>query len=585
MSDTVFSVGLRSAEYYRELKKLGFETDREATKVERRIESMERRVDRAAARALAEERKSIQARLAERERYEQTVGRIAQRGRGDNARLNARLDSEIRQEGLMRHGARMQQAEQAKMVRAAALESETQMFAVHHRRLQMRTAIHAQRMAQIESRGMAGRMRMQGIGSAASLVGLPGIGRLGGVASAGKVGVAGVAAFGAVSGVLNLVRDAYHQSNEAQAAMARLKKEAQETRTELAKDASGFIGELTVGAEAASRTFNKLWRQMVDVGAFLGNGFDADDIRGQRAVRDQARISDAEQARRMAGATIGEQVFGVDPAVARRRSVNQAIDSNGLRGSEQGSALLDRLAAAEAAEMQARNREAQQAAAERRASGMMLEAQIAGQRAQGTETLDDDKRAAQMLYMAQLEEARVRVLADEMIPEGERYNQLMRETALLGAQYSAVLAGIEEAEADRAARLEQENRAREAAIDLFQEQLAIEEAMALGQTKLAEGLRAEADLRRRMEEIERLGLSGEERADAERRAMSIFNAQGQEKSETRTVGFSGLAGGATLMRQMAGVVSPQAKLLGVNQRMLKVLEEIEKKTGGAARAG
>jgi hypothetical protein len=93
------------------------------------------------------------------------------------------------------------------------------------------------------------------------------------------------------------------------------------------------------------------------------------------------------------------------------------------------------------------------------------------------------------------------------------------------------------------------------------------------------------------QEVERVramsGISEERRQRLLEQAGRLRDAELAEGSrgETKTVGFSGLAGGATLMRQMAGVVGPQTKMLEVGRRQVKVLEEIRDKVGGPARAG
>jgi single-stranded DNA-binding protein len=557
MSDSVFSVGLRSAEYYRELKKLGSATDTELKRVERRLDTFERRADRAMQRRLTATQRGVQAELA----------RIAEQGARANAEINSRLERETL---------------------AARSRADAALLASHRRR-EMRTAVHARRMMQIEAGGVGGRMRTQGIGAAASMAGLPGVGR---AASLGAAGLGPAAVIGAGLGTAALgagvVRGATAQSPEAMAALNKAQADLSRAYQGVVRDSGFWAAGVSKAVGVAGSALAKVWNSTIDTAAFYLSGGDAANIRGVNEQRSIQGAMDGERARRMAGQSVGDSIFGVDPGVARRRSLNQALDANGLRGSSEGTELLARLDAIEAAEQAAAEAEAkrevrrgQALQAQQRAAAMTLDAQIAGERARGTETLDDDKRAAQLLYLAQLEESRVRILADEAIPEAEKQNRITRESLLLGAQYASVLAGIDEAEQERARRLQIENEARAAAVDLFKEQLAIEEAMALGQKGRAEELRREADLRRRLEEITRLGLTGDERARAEASARAIFEAGGTERGAGRTIGFSGLAGGATLMRQMAGAAGPQARVLEVARKQVRVLEQIRDKIGAA----
>jgi hypothetical protein len=563
MSDSVFSVGLRSAEYYRELKKLGQGTDAELARVEKRLNTFERRADRALSRRLTATQRDIQAEMA----------RIAAAGARANAEITNRLASE----------------------QAAARVREDGAMLATHRRREMRTAMHARRMMELEGRGLGvgSRFRTEGLGQAATMLGVPGVGRAASLARLGPAaGVIGAGLGTAALGV-NIYKDARDRSPEAVAAMTKARGDLSKAYQAVVEDSTWWAAGVSKAVSVTKSALAKVWTTSIDVAAFYASGGDGQSIREineQRAI--QAEM-DKERQRRMAGTAIGDSVFGVDPAVARRRQLNEALDASGLRGTDQGTELLARLDAEEAKERAAAAAEearmaraAEGTQAQRRAAGMTMEAQIAGERARGTETLEDDKRAAQLLYLAQLEESRARIMADETIPESERNNQILRESALLAAQYGTVLAGIEEAEAEKADRIRRENEARAASIGLFKEQLAIEEASALGQKDRVRELQAEADLRRRIEEINRLGLSGDERADAERRARGIFDAEmAGERGTNRIIGFSGIPGGETLMRQMAGAPGPQAKVLEVARKQVRVLEQIRDKIGGPAVAG
>lgn len=560
MSDSALSIGLHSVEYYRELKKIGPATDRELQRVERRIEQFERRADRSMARRLTATQRHVRAEME----------RIAADGARANAAIESRLDRDM--------GA-------ARRARDAAMLAE-------HRRRETRLAVHASRMESIQS-GHIGRMGVLArLGPMSAMAGMPGLGRIGSVARMGPV--AGVAAAGIGTAALGgrIVRDAAAASPDAVAALRRAQSDLAASYAGVVEDSRWWAGGISRAVGATGSALSRAWNTAIDITAFYAGGFDGANVRGVNQARATMAGMDEERRRRFLSNAIGDSVFGVDPMVARRRGVYQAIEEGGLQGSPEAAALIDRLVEAEtadraqqAAEMRRANRAARAAEEQRRVEDRMIDAQTAAERARATEGFDDDKRAAQMRYLAELEAARTRVLADETIPETERHNRIMRESALLGAQYATVLRQIEEDESARARRVEAENKQRAESLALFQEQLAIEEAAALGQTKRAAALRSEADLRRRMEEIDRLGLEGNARAEAERRALAIRDAElAGKESGGRVVGWAGLAGGATLLRQIAGGGGPQQKMLRNSEKMVRVLEQIRDKTGVAVAA-
>lgn len=591
MSDSVFSVGLRSVEYFRELKNLRELTDRELQKVEARIATMERRADRELARGLRAERSALQERLQDRQNYESLVASLRRNAHKENAKINARLDADL--------GAAARAAEAARFATIAeARAAEIAVHTAHHARLENRTRLHAMRMEAIQA-GHTGRMSMMSLtrlGPAASMAGIPGLGRLGGLARMGPVGGVIAAGVGTAALGANVYADATAKSPDAVAALKKAQSDLASAYGSVVEDSTWWAGSISKAVGVTGSALAKAWKTAIDITAFYVSGGDGANVRGVNEARATELAMDAERQRRMAGMAVGDSVFGVDPTVARRRRLNEAINASGLGGTTQEGELRARLAeveeaeaakaAKEAAEKAAKEAERERTSADqRRVADQMLDAQAAVERAKATEGTEDDKQAARLLYKSQLEESRARVMADETIPEAEKHNRIMRESAVLGAQYAAVLQSIEEGEAEVARRTAEKNAAASAAAELFREQLAIEQAAASGNTREAGRLRAEADYRRRIEEIGRLGLSGDDRADAERRAMAIRQAELNPEQRTRTVGMAGLAGGDTLRRQIQGAAGPQQKMVSLTEKISRTLEQIRDQRGGVAVAG
>jgi hypothetical protein len=286
--------------------------------------------------------------------------------------------------------------------------------------------------------------------------------------------------------------------------------------------------------------------------------------------------------RAQAARSLRESTFGVDPETERRRRFNDELTASGLSNSGEGTKLASAFEAEEERMRRADAKRTRIEAEQRRVDLEILRANTMTSRAGSTEGFDDDRAAAAALRVAELEEARVRIMNDETIPAQERYNRLLADTDSINAQQVQRLKAIDDLEAERNRRQKEMDKAKAKSIELFEEQLAIEEAAALGKKALVRELQAEADLRRRIEEIDRLGLTGQQRARAEESARAIYDAQRAEPQGTnRIIGFSGIPGGETLMRQMAGGGGPQARVLEVARKQVRVLEQIRDKIGAA----
>jgi hypothetical protein len=265
------------------------------------------------------------------------------------------------------------------------------------------------------------------------------------------------------------------------------------------------------------------------------------------------------------------------------RDARAFVKEHKIDGTPEGDAILNRV---RSEQDDAARREAAASAGRARADAemrrsqiQMINAQTATERASGTDGSDDDRAAAALMRLARLEESRARIMNDESIPAGEKQNQIMAEASLIAAEYGNRLRAIDDADQARTAHTERERVAREKTVAGFKEQLAIEEAMALGQHKRAAALRAEADARRRLEEIERLGLTGDARARAEASVANILEAQmaGPKRSHTEVAFAAGLAGGDTLRRQMGpgsgGPASDTARNTGETVKLLREIRD------------
>lgn len=572
MSDSALSIGLHSVEYYRELKKIGPATDRELQRVERRIEQFERRVDRDMARRLSATQRHVR----------EEMQRMAAAGARANAELNARIERDVA---------------------TAAARRDAAMLAEHRRR-EARTAMHARRLEAMEAdhqRRLAGLRllaRVPGGGRAASFARFGLASGVGAMAAPLAVGAAGLGV-GLMGGAI--VTSATRRSPMIQSEWARARKELESINfalDEIVDDSMWWVEGLARSARtgaarmrAVSHGARDARRGVTNTIAALiaGHGQNTSEFKEIDRLRDEARSKNAEHRARMERAlaerTIRRNFLGGDDSDAQRKEFMEALNAAGFANSGQGTVMAREYEAIQERARRADEARARFEAEQRRAEAAMVRAGVLGERAGWTETFDDDREAAMAMRAAELEEARVRVLNDEMIPAQERHNRLLLETDAINARTVSRLRAIDDAEEARAKRLEDEQRQREKSILLFQEQLEIEEAVALGEKRRANTLRAEADLRRRLEEIDRLKLEGNARAEAERRAMAIYDAEiAEKKTGARVAGWAGLAGGATLMRQIAGTGTVQSKMLRTSEKMVRVLEQIRDKTGVAVAA-
>jgi hypothetical protein len=304
-------------------------------------------------------------------------------------------------------------------------------------------------------------------------------------------------------------------------------------------------------------------------------------VREQRAIQDQQAARDEEARRARAAGDIANRTFGEDPEQARRRALNDAINQNNL-DPQRAAELRERLEATMAAERAAADREARQDADGARltenARRARLESDTAAARAEGTGDPGDQRRARELDYRAEAAELEARVMNDKAIPAAEKQQRIQEEQALLRARYLADLQQMDTAEADRLARAREE-------ADTLERTLAIDLARAEGRDK--EARRLETILRYE-QEVERIramsGLNEERRQRLLEQAGRVRDAElaeGDRGKGNTTIGFSGLAGGATLMRQMAGGGGPQAKVLEVARKQVRVLEQIRDKIGAA----
>lgn len=324
----------------------------------------------------------------------------------------------------------------------------------------------------------------------------------------------------------------------------------------------------------------------VDAYAVVLSGGDVSGIREQRRIQEAQVARDQEAARAKAAAEIAGRTFTeTDPErkraadeQRRRRDLNKSINESGLdpgRASE----LRDRLERTFADERTEQRRQAAEEAESARLARVARDSAYDADMAETMAGRGDDPaaaaRAREARYRADAAEAESRIYNDQSIPATEKQNELMREQRLLREKYITDLDQIERAERERMARVDREARQTETMLE-------IDLARAEGREKEARAMETLARYERDVERIrEMAGLSEERRARLLEQAGRVRDAELAEanRGERRTVGFSALAGGATLMRQMAGIVSPQTKLVNLNQRMLRVLEEIERKTG------
>lgn len=589
MADAVVFIGLNSAEYYKELNKLGRVTDQRLASVERSIERRERDL----ARAMAEhnrvaldqmvedaKRRSTEINRAIAQRFE-LPGQTEARARRGIARMErAEVEeaakkvaerqrlAKVNADGLQANAAIERRLEQeAKAARGAELRD----YVRHQERMAASRRAYANRL---NLGGVRGRVPPGGLRTIRSAASSLGLGRLTSGASLATMGV-GAAAWGGISLITKGWQAAAREQEKYKRAHVALSKEIHSLWSDVGQDA--WVPTLLVQATtAAVRGFHS-----------LRNGV-ANLLRGDSgglvdAARAERRGRDAEYQRRVTVQDVEQSIFGLDEGQELRRRANMLIESNGLGGSAEAGRIRDRVQA----EIDKRDRDKareklqreQDLARRARADDLARRASIASERAGRTEGFDDDREAARLGYEASMAQAEARVYADETIPLAQKYSQLTKEQALVREQYITQLDRIAKSEAEVTEEKERQARRDKELAESLATRLKIDRAMAEGHTAEASRLRAGQEYEDTVREINDLkSVSDSVRASMLADAAAIRDRAIAPKTSSQSLG-AGLLGGATLLRQMVGGPSqaPQSETARNTGRIVRLLEVIRDK--------